>query len=79
MLPSSRLESVATGRGARLVIKYISIILPYTRTKMMIPMICMVSPITEDWSHRPRSGPKSMPSSVVSSSASISGVMSVEP
>ena len=46
---------------------------------MMIPMICMVTPIMEDWSHRPRSGPKSMPSSVVSSSASISGVMSVEP
>ena len=26
----------------------------------------MVTPIIEDWSHRPRSGPKSMPSRVVS-------------
>ena len=39
----------------------------------------MVTPIMEDWSHSPNSGPKSIPSSVVSSWVSISGVMSVEP
>ena len=46
---------------------------------MTMPSTHMVTPMIEDWSHRPKSGPKSIPSRVVSSSASISGVMSVEP
>lgn len=51
----------------------------YTNTKMTMPNAHMVTPMIEDWSHRPKSGPKSIPSRVVSSSAIISGVMSVEP
>ena len=46
---------------------------------MTMPSAHMVTPIMEDWSHKPRSGPKSIPSRVVSSSVIISGVMSVEP
>ena len=65
--------------GARLVSRYISIILPYTSTKMMMPSACMVSPMTEDWSHSPRSGPKSIPSSVAWRLLNISGETAVEP
>ena len=79
MPPTSRLERVATGMGARLVSKYISIILPYTSTKMMMPSACMVSPMTEDWSHSPKREPKSIPSSVVWRLFSISGETAVEP
>lgn len=46
---------------------------------MTMPSAHMVTPMIEDWSHRPKSGPKSIPSRVVSSSVIISGVMSVEP
>lgn len=46
---------------------------------MTMPSAHIVTPIMEDWSHKPRSGPKSIPSRVVSSSVIISGVMSVEP
>ncbi len=45
----------------------------------MMPSACMVSPMTGDWSHSPRSGPKSIPSSVVWRPFSISGETAVEP
>ena len=46
---------------------------------MMMPSACMVSPMTEDWSHSPKRGPKSHPSSVVWRLRSISAETAVEP
>ena len=60
MCDCSWLPKVAIGMGARLTMQYISIILPYTMTKIMMLNIRMVMPMKKLCRKSPNRGPTSI-------------------